>query len=144
MMQAIEYPFSITIEVRFRDIDAMGHVNNAVYFTYMETTRSRFMKQFFNIQHPQDIPIILGETSCRFLSPILLGETIRVGVGVSRFGNKSFEMVYQIDGEDNRPVAVGRSVTIMYDYSIGQTMPIPQEFKEQIRAFQGDWQPPAG
>lgn len=141
-MLAVDYPFSTPVEVRFRDLDAMGHVNNAVFFTYMETARFRFFSRFLDIKEPKDTPFILGETSCRYLSPLFLGETVRVGLGVSRFGNKSFEITFRLDGGDNRPVATGRAVIVMYDYQQERTIPIPASFREQIQAFQGDWQPP--
>ena len=141
-MPATDFPFSTTIEVRFRDVDAMGHVNNAVFFTYMETARFRFFDQFLNIEKPKDTPFILGETNCRYLSPLLLGETVTLGLGVARFGIKSFTMVFHLEGDMARPVAIGRAVMVMYDYVQEQTIPIPPAFKAQIQAFQGDWQPP--
>jgi acyl-CoA thioester hydrolase len=137
------FPFYDDVRVRFRDVDAMGHVNNAVYFTYMETARSVFFQQFFDIRQPFDIPVILGETSCRYLAPAYFGEILRVGLGVSRFGSKSFDMAYGIDGPDGRLVATGSSTMVMYDYEQGQSIVVPDSFKEAVRAFQGAWQPPA-
>ena len=137
------FPFYEEITVRFRDIDAMGHVNNAVYFTYMETARTAFFGQFLEIEKPLDLPVILGEASCRYLSPARFGETLRVGLGISRWGRKSFDFIYRIDGGDGRVVAKGRSVMVMYDYAQGQTFPIPAEFRERIESFQGAWTAPA-
>src|SRR5690606_41017457 len=121
----------------------MGHVNNAVYFTYMETARSVLFQQFFDIKRPMDIPVILGETSCRYLAPVYLGETVRVWMGISRFGTKSFDIVYRLEGGDGRLVATGHSTMVMYDYEQGRTVPVPESFKDAVRAAQGDWSPPA-
>ncbi|NLF63241.1 MAG: acyl-CoA thioesterase [Chloroflexi bacterium] len=137
------FPFCDEIRVRFRDVDAMGHVNNAVYFTYMETARSVLFQQFFDIKRPMDIPVILGETSCRYLAPVYLGETVRVWMGISRFGTKSFDIVYRLEGGDGRLVATGHSTMVMYDYEQGRTVPVPESFKDAVRAAQGDWSPPA-
>jgi acyl-CoA thioester hydrolase len=137
-----QFPFYDEVRVRFRDVDAMGHVNNAVYFTYMETARSVFFQQFFDIRQPFDIPVILGETSCRYLAPAYFGEVLRVGLGVSRFGNKSFDIVYRIEGTDGRLVATGDSAMVMYNYAQGTSVPVPESFKEAVRAFQAGWQPP--
>jgi acyl-CoA thioester hydrolase len=136
------FPFYDDIHVRFRDVDAMGHVNNAVYFTYMETARSVFFRRFFDIEQPGDIPVILGETSCRYLAPVYFGETVRVWLGVSRFGNKSFEIVYRMEGGDGRLVASGQSTMVMYDYDQGVSVLVPESFKEAVRALQGEWKPP--
>jgi acyl-CoA thioester hydrolase len=139
----IPFPFYDEVRVRFRDVDAMGHVNNAVYFTYMETARSAFFQQFFDIRQPADLPVILGETSCRFLAPLYFGETVRVGLGISRFGNKSFDIVYHLEGGDGRLVATGRSAMVMYDYKQGISVPVPESFKDAVRALQGAWSPPS-
>lgn len=137
-----EFPFYDEVRVRFRDVDAMGHVNNAVYFTYMETARGAFFQQFFDIQRPADIPVILGEIACRYLAPAYYGEVLRVGLGVSRFGTKSFEMVYGIEGPGERQVATGTSTMVMYDYDRGASIVVPDEFREAVRSFQGAWEPP--
>lgn len=137
------FPFYEEVHVRFRDVDAMGHVNNAVYFTYMEMARTAFFTRFLEIEKPLDIPIILGEARCRYLSPAYFGERLRVGLGVSRWGNRSFDFVYRIEGGDGRMVAAGHSVMVMYDYTREQSLPIPAEFREQIDSFQGAWIPPA-
>ena len=138
----IPFPFYDEVRVRFRDVDAMGHVNNAVYFTYMETARSALFQQFFEIERPMDIPVILGETSCRYLAPVYLGETVRVWMGISRFGNKSFDIVYRLEGGDGRLVATGHSAMVMYDYEQGLSVPVPESFKEAVRAAQGEWTAP--
>lgn len=137
------FPFYEKVTVRFRDIDAMGHVNNAVYFTYMESARTAFFRRFLEIEKPLDLPVILGEIRCRYLSPAHFGETLRVGLGISRWGHKSFDFVYRIEGRDGRVVATGHSVMVMYDYAQANTIPIPPEFKAQIEAFQDGWTPPA-
>ncbi len=139
----IPFPFHDEVRVRFRDVDAMGHVNNAVYFTYMETARSALFQQFFTIERPLDIPVILGETSCRYLAPLYLGETVGVGMGISRFGVKSFDIVYRLQGGDGRLVATGHSTMVMYDYERGVSVPVPESFKAAVRAAQGAWEPPA-
>ena len=136
------FPFYEEVSVRFRDVDAMGHVNNAVYFTYMEMARTAFFARFLEIEKPLDIPIILGEARCRYLAPAYFGEKLRVGLGVSRWGQKSFDFVYRIEGEDRRPVATGYSTMVMYDYAQGKSFPIPAAFRKQIEAFQGAWTPP--
>lgn len=141
-MSKASFPFYEEITVRFRDIDAMGHVNNAVYFTYMEMARTAFFTHFLKIEKPLDIPIILGEARCRYLTPAYFGETLRVGLGVSRWGRKSFDFVYRIEGGDGRTVASSHSVMIMYNYDRAQSFPIPTEFREQIEAFQGTWTAP--
>ncbi|MFW5941529.1 MAG: acyl-CoA thioesterase [Chloroflexota bacterium] len=139
-MSATEFPFHSRVPVRFRDVDALGHVNNAVYFTYMEIARGEMVMDLLSIKQPRDFPIILGEACCRYHSPARFGETLQVGLGVSRFGNKSFDIIYQIDGQDGRLVATGRTTMVMYDYESQKTVSVPPEFKEKIEARQEGWE----
>jgi len=145
-MSITNYPFEANIKVTFRDLDALGHVNNAVYFTYLESARIRYITQFLEQGSPTpfdllDIPIILVEASCTYKSQALFGEKLTVGVGVSRFGTKSFDLVYKIVGEDGRLVATGKTIQVMYNYDTSSDFPIPEEIKTTVFTFQADWRP---
>lgn len=139
LLNAAEFPFQSSVYVRFRDVDALGHVNNAVYFTYMEIARGEMFVDLLDIKRPRDFPMILGEARCRYHSAARYSETLLVGVGVARFGNKSFDIVYQIDGSDGRLVAIGRTTMVMYDYEAEKSVPISAEFRQKIEARQGGW-----
>jgi acyl-CoA thioester hydrolase len=146
-MKQNSFPYEINIEVAFRDIDAMGHVNNAVFFAYFETARIKYVMEVFEPDQSDvidllDMPLILVEATCSYKSPALLGEKLVVGIGLSRFGTKSFDLIYQIMGEDGRLVASGKTVQVMYDYGTRNAYPIPDQIKAQVNSFQGDWQPP--
>ena len=90
------YPYEYLTEIRFRDVDAMGHLNNAVYFTFMESARINYIADLLQISTLTETGIILGETTCRYLSPGVYGESVAVGQAVTRFGNKSFDMQYEL------------------------------------------------
>jgi acyl-CoA thioester hydrolase len=135
------FPYHITVEVTFRDLDAMGHVNHAVYLTYMETARTKFMMELFGLSQPAGMPVILAEVTCTYHSPAFFGEQLTIGLGVNRFGARSFDILYDIRSEDGRAVATGQTVMVMYDYQNGQTIPIPAELKAKILTFQGTWIP---
>ncbi|MCI0394558.1 MAG: acyl-CoA thioesterase [Chloroflexi bacterium] len=134
MLPIDAFPFHETVEVVFRDLDVMGHVNNAVYFTYMETTRTRFFARLLNLAHPKELPVILAEATCAFKSAAHFGERLRIGLGVSRLGGKSFDLVYQIEAEGGRLVALGKTVMVTYDYERDQTIPIPDSLRLLLKA----------
>ncbi len=141
-MAAREFPFTCHVEVAFRDLDAFGHVNHAVYFTYMETARLKYLQGLFDVRVPGDLPIILAQATCAYRSPAFLGERLEIGVGISRIGRKSFDMIYRITGPDGRLVAEGMTVQVMYDYRAGCSLPLPENFEALVQAFQGTWHPP--
>src|SRR3954452_8673125 len=98
------FPYSVEIEVAFRDLDALGHVNNAVYLSYMDTARIKYLFELLEIKGLEKLPVIMAEATCAYKSSALFGELLTVGVGISRFGIKSFDMSYQIVAGDGRPV----------------------------------------
>jgi acyl-CoA thioester hydrolase len=135
------YPHTIEIEVAFRDLDAMGHVNNAVYLSYLESARIKYVIDLLGLKDLPDMPIILGEVTISFRSPALFRERLTIGSGVTRFGNKSFDMAHQIHAGDGRLIATSKTVLVMFDYSADRTIAVPDSFKERVRAFQDGWQP---
>ncbi len=145
-MTYTNYPYEIALEVAFRDIDAMGHVNNAVFFAYFETVRIKYlgevMRQGILGTELLDLPLILVNATCTYKSPALLTEVLRIGTGISRFGTKSFDMLYEVQGEDGRLVAYGKTVQVMYDYITREAFPIPDDLRRFIADYQGDWRPP--
>jgi acyl-CoA thioester hydrolase len=134
------YPYTISIEVSFRDLDAMNHVNNAVYLTYMETARIKYLVELFGAHSLHDLPVIMAEATCTFKSPAFYGERLTIGAGISRFGTKSFDMLYRVVAGDGRLVALAKTVQVMYDYAAAQTVAVPDSFRQKVRAFQGEWQ----
>jgi len=136
---ASTFPYQYHLEVVFRDLDVMGHVNNAVYFTYLETARLRYLKELLALDDLLQIPVIMAEATCSYKSPAFYGENLVIGLGISRFGTKSFVMAYQVETDRGRVVATAQTVQVMYDYAVGQTIPIPDWFKERVSARQGNW-----
>lgn len=128
---------TVPITIRFRDIDAMGHVNNALFLTYFEEGRKAFLREVFGIIDPAQYPFILARISCDYLKPINLGDSIALHVWVSDIGSKSFTFVYELfDPENPSSVyAKGMSVMVYYDYDAKKTMPIPDGFKKKLREY---------
>ena len=125
------------ITVRFRDIDSMGHVNNAVFFTYFEEGRKEFLSLLFNIVKPEDYNFILAHISCDFLKPIRISDPISLHLRVGEIGRKKFDLVYAIVSRDDESIvyAQGRSVQIFFEYKKNATLPIPQYFLDKILEY---------
>lgn len=133
-----EFKFSIPVEIRFSDIDFMGHVNNAVYFTYMELARVRYLQQLGIISPSlQDTPVILAEASCQFEYAVRFADGLVVKLRTSEMKNSSFIMEYRLETRDGRLAAVGRTVQVYYDYQNRTPTPIPPQVRKRIREFEG-------
>ena len=126
------FPFVLREEVRFRDLDGMAHVNNAVFLTYMESARIAYLSSLGAGPNPQ-ASLILARTEVDFRSPVVLGEAIEVGVRPGRLGTKSFELEYEVRA-DGRLAAEGRSVLVGFDYTRGESVEIPAQWREWLEA----------
>jgi acyl-CoA thioester hydrolase len=122
-------PFVHQETVRFRDLDAMGHLNNAVYSTFLEQARLAYLEP----QGAEVRSMILARLEIDFRSPVELGETVEISVRPSRVGTKSFDLEYVLRAGD-RTVAEAKTVLVAYDYATATSMEIPSEWKERLAA----------
>jgi len=115
--------------VRFRDLDSLGHMNNAVYATFVEQARIAFLS-------PQGADVenmILARLEIDFRSPVELGETVEIAVTPTRVGTKSFDLEYVMRAAE-RVVAEAKTVLVAYDYTHARPVELPPEWKERFAA----------
>ncbi len=116
--------------VRFRDLDGMGHVNNAVFMTYMESARLAFLTSLGLGRNPLE-GLILGRAEVDFRSPIELGQEVEIGVRPGRIGRKSFDLEHEVRA-DGTLAAEGRFVLVAYDYTTASSRELPPEWREVL------------
>jgi acyl-CoA thioester hydrolase len=128
-----------TLEVRFRDIDAFGHVNNAVFFSYVEQARIRYLLDVLESETAFDrMPLILARVELDYRSPIFFGETVSIGTRIDRVGRTSFAMSHRMTaGDDDRLVGEVQSVLVAYDYAAAGPMPVPDEWRRRFGEYEG-------
>ena len=127
-----DFPFVHPVEVRFRDLDVLGHVNNAVYSTYFESARIAYYSALTGLPLEQ-LDMILAEITVRFRAPAQFGDRLGIGVRVASIGTKSFVMEYAAVREgDGALIAEGRSVLVAYDYREGRTKPVSDSFRAAV------------
>lgn len=126
--------FKIQINVRFRDIDGMGHVNNAVFFTYFEEGRKAFFQGSSTGSDLSVFPFILAHIGCDFLSPIKLNTQLSLEMWVKEIGNKSFGLGYTlVDAADpSITYAKGESVQVCFDYAENKSIAVSAELKLKL------------
>ena len=115
--------FCYKIEVRFRDCDEFGHVNNAVYFTYLEETRHAYLRHLASqgvssnaVDEKLPHGFVLVRTECDFLSEALPGDWLEIQLRVSKIGRSSFGYEYEIrNTSKSQLVARAKSVHVAYD-----------------------------
>ena len=126
------------IDVRFRDIDAFGHVNNAVVSSYVELARVRYLVEVLQVQPIGVMPLILAHISIDYLSPILFEDVVEVGSRVDWLGTSSIGMSHGLTAvADGRELARSGSVLVTYDYEQNRPMPVPDDWRQALVAYEG-------
>lgn len=128
------YRHRTSLQVRFRDIDAFGHVNNAVFFSYVELARIRYLLDVLKPDTPFDrMPLILARVELDYRSPIFFGEDVLVDSKVDRIGRSSFDMRHRMTaGNDGRLAGDVHTVLVTYDYAAARPMPVPDAWRDRI------------
>ena len=130
--------FTIKQDIRFRDLDALGHVNNATYFTYMEEARKEFFGEILNATSTDDFPFILAGISSSFIKPVLLKEkTLEIDLWITHIGRKSFTCKYLLHRtcDPEWVFATGESVLVFFDHRNHKSIEIPETFKLKIADY---------
>ncbi|MCS6994439.1 MAG: acyl-CoA thioesterase [Anaerolineales bacterium] len=133
------FHFRHPIEVRYADLDPQGHVNNARFLTYFEQARVQYLVHlglFSQDQSFLEIGIIVAEATVTFKAPLYFGTQAQVGVRVSRLGNKSMTMEYELTDTSGKLYATGATVIVTFNYRNHATISIPAAWRHTITRFE--------
>jgi len=134
-----DYPVVIEIPVAWGEMDAFQHVNNVVYFRYLESARIAYFQELglMQVMERSGIGPILASVQCRFKIPLTYPDTVYVGVRVSEMGEARFTMEYAVASQRLEKIAaVGEGVIVSYNYSENKKAPLPAEMRERILALE--------
>lgn len=134
------------LQVRFRDCDPMGHVNNAVYLTYLEQARFNHWRAsgIADLREQPDsaatpaagsrgVPgVILARAEIDYRRPATYGDTLDVVVGIAAIGRTSFTYEYEIRDTQGQVVATARTVLVAFDYAAGRPVPLTAAQKDAL------------
>lgn len=123
--------YSTAIELRFSDLDAYGHVNSAVYFTYLETARVKLFNDFFREVSRHGIFTLVARAECDFKIPIMLYDEVIVTLWLAKTGRSSFDLEYRLHDNREKTYATARTTMVCFDSVKNKTVPVP----ESIRAM---------
>lgn len=135
--------FRHRLEVRFRDCDPLGHINNAAYFTYFEQTRFHHWRSLgIDLRHrPPGAPgFILARAECDFEAQASYGDELEVRLSVATVGRTSFTYTYElVKVATGERIASAKSVQVCFDYEGQRPVEIPPVLRDQLeRAARGE------
>ena len=132
-----DYKYKTPIAIRFSDIDAVGHVNNAIYLTYFEVARFNYWREIIN-WNLRENGVIVGRSEVNYLKPITMEDEIVCYVRTTRIGNSSFDMMHllvRVTPNGEEICTTGKTVCISYDYSLNKSVSIPQRERDKMIAY---------
>lgn len=144
-MNESQFPVELSLHVRWGEMDALGHVNNAFYFKYFEDARIEYFKHldYETFSASDEVGPVLAQISCQFKRAIVYPDTIRIRTWVVKIGNSSMQMDYSVFSESqNAEVATGSSIVVMINYQTNQKVRISDGMRERIQQFQGTFERP--
>ena len=124
-------------EVEFRDLDGLGHVNNAVYLNYLENAKVDYFREVVGAGSLDTLGIV-ADVKIAYRSPAFFGETLSVGIRVGDVGTKSLRFEFEVRGPDDRLVAEGSSVHVAFDYETREPVAVPDDWRRSIQAYEAE------
>lgn len=135
-----EFRFIYPVQIRYADLDAQWHVNNARFLSIMEQARLSYILQLglWDGKSFLDLGVIVADIHIAYKAPIELEEKIEVALRVSRLGNKSITMENEIrSAQDHSLKAQAEVVLVAYDFRSKKTIPVPESWRKKITEFEG-------
>jgi len=132
------YKIVADVPIRFSDTDALGHVNNANYLSFIEVARVAYLKEAFGRAKVEDLGVIIARIEIDYKSPAFHHEVLRVGCRVIEIGGASIRMEYRLeDKATERLVAMAQSVMVTYDYDLGRPIRVPEDWRKKMEEIDG-------
>ena len=137
--ETYHFNHQMSVQIRFSDIDMLGHVNNAVYMNYFDMAKTKYFQAVYNAREWSRLDVVVANVNVDFRSPVFFNENIIVKTKITRLGNKSFNMIQQIELADSGEIkTVSHSVMVGFDVATNSSKPLSECWKEQVREFEGD------
>ncbi|WP_075174903.1 acyl-CoA thioesterase [Acinetobacter indicus] len=130
-MQLTDYPVIHQQVVAWGDMDALGHVNNVMYYRYIESARIHYMDQIRMMQ--QSFSTVVASNQCKYMRPVFYPDTLKIGVRVEEIRNSAFRMHYLLWSEQQQAVvASAEAIMVCVNSESMQKMPLPESIRQRI------------
>ena len=139
MNDALNYPYTHPITIRYADLDSHGHVNNASILTYLESARLGYYQAvgIWCPSHGMHTGIVVAHIDIDYLKPIFFDTEIYVGLKLADLGNKSFTLMFSVETVYNHLLlARGTTVMVTFDNNTNTSIPVPQEWRNKLLQFE--------
>lgn len=135
-----DYPVVISQVVDWGDMDAYQHVNNAVYFRYMENSRIEYMQRigWFIAENPPRVRPILADAHLRFRRAVTFPDTLWIGARLLWISSDRFVLEHRMVSSRRGEVTTeGQGTIVSFDYEVQRKAPLPEEVRQRLEALEG-------
>lgn len=125
---------SHTIQVRWGDMDALGHVNNAMYFRYMESARVAYLSKIGILLGHDNQSFVLANTMCNFILPISYPANLTIETYVSKLGNSSVDFIHKFINNDKKDeiTAIGLATAVWVNLIKNKAIALPKQIRDKL------------
>ena len=130
-----DYPLHVEIETRWRDLDAFGHVNNAVFATYIETARGTLFKKWNLPFDGKGQSLIVASITINYQQQLKHPTSIIIGQKITRIGNTSFDVESALFNKNNteKPIATSKVIVVCFDFEKQKSVPVFKQIVEDSK-----------
>lgn len=130
-----EDSYSVTVDVRYQDVDALGHVNNAIYATYLEEARVEYLPDVLG--DTGAIEAVLANVTIDYRRPVTIeDDAVEVRIEAVDVGTSSITFEYEVYASGGL-AAEASTVQVAYDEEARESVPLPEAWRERVREFEG-------
>lgn len=140
MQSDIKFKHISEIQLRFADMDSLGHVNNANYLTYLELARCNYLNEVLHIPVDfSDLSVILAKAELDFIKAVKFGDKLEIACACTKIGTKSFELSYQIvqkNKAESELVLKAKTILVAFNYPENATTEIPKNWRNALTNYE--------
>lgn len=126
-----QFPIVYEQKVAWGDMDAFGHVNNVMYYRYIESARIEYFDRL-NV-FDQDVLTVVASSQCKYLKPVFYPDVLHIGARVEEMRNSAIRMHYVLFSQQQQQiVADGEAVIVFVDKVAMKKALIPQQLRKII------------
>lgn len=127
----------IKAQLRFNDIDILGHLNNTVYFSLYDLGKAKYMEDAgLREAGPTPPTSVIADVHCTYLKPVYYGDEIYITTHCSEIGDKHFVLEQEMVDGTGEARSKSRTVMVYFDPATGHSAPLPPSFREKIKAYE--------
>lgn len=127
----------IPVQLRFNDIDILGHLNNTVYFSLYDLGKARYMEDLgLRERAPKPPASVIADVHCTYIKPVHYGDDMYVTTACTEIGDKHFVLEQEMVDDDGEVRSRCRTVMVCIDPSTGRSAPVPDSYRSKIAAWE--------